>query len=219
MVTSAPAALLVAALVALTACVSQPLAEPRITMRTGRGAKQPVSAIVALTPTCGILASHMRDGNDGAVYAEPAKCEPAVLDGVGQEIRGALAFAGYQVIDAERVNAITSRHHEVIERFNAYGSRHIEQRGATFEDATPVEQAELLRELGADAVLTTRLWIGAGYGLSGRRMVAVQVRLASARDRQLVWARRCELQASGFESDEAALAAAARCTAKGMPRP
>jgi hypothetical protein len=146
-----------------------------------------------------------------------AICEPAMLDGIAQHVRARLDFIGYRVIDAERVNAVTATRHEVSERRNASETERGVATGAGFEDATPREQLGLLRELGADAVLTTRVWVGAGLATSSRNNVIVQLRLTSAQDHQLIWSRRCELQSGGLTTDTVAIDRTARCAAQEIP--
>jgi len=196
-------------------CTSAELAAPQVHARIGPAAAQRVKRVVALPATCGSLALHMvRDATDHATW-EVDECSRAALEGIDQAVRAALDFAGYEVIDAERVNATTAQRHEAEQRNGrGDGERTSQTVGATFNDATPFEQAEILQELGADGVLNTRIWIGADVGMSGRRTVAVQVRLVASRDRALVWARRCELEV-GAGRDPLAMERAARCAAKG----
>lgn len=196
-------------------CTSAELAGPQVRARIGPAAALPIKRIVALPATCGSLALHMVPSATGQPTREVAECPRAALEGIDQAVRAALDFAGYEVIDAERVNAITAQRHEV-EQYSGRGDgAHTSQTaGATFDDATPFEQAEILQELEVDGVLNTRIWIGADVGMSGRRTVAVQVRLVASRDRALVWARRCELEV-GAARDPLAMERAARCAAEG----
>jgi hypothetical protein len=198
----------------LLACGSAQLAPALTRAQQGPAAARTVRRVVALGATCGSLTLHLIERAAAPTTLEVRDCEPTALTATDQTIRSALDFAGYQVIDAEQVNAITARRHEVERRRDLLTTRSTRTEGETFPDATPVEQAEILRDLRADGVVTTRVWIGAGVGLSERRTVSVQMRLTAAPDRALVWARRCELEV-GVERDPAAMQRAARCAAEG----
>lgn len=209
----------------LPACVTAELDPPIVHTVGGPASGQHVQKILALHPTCGkFIGVHL--DHSGTMVSDN-ECPPALLDGIAQRVRSTFDFIGYQVIDVERLNAITASHHEVIERSEVIERRRhnrsewsmAERVGATFEDAAPREQLALLHELGADALLTTRVWVGAGIGLSSRRNVVVQLRLTTAADHRMIWARRCELQVGGLETDDRAIERAAVCAAQEVPRP
>ena len=213
---------LVAIVLVLGACSSVELAAPRIRHRLGPAAGRPVKRLVALPATCGTLETVVvRPASPSAerVPAErvAAECSGVAVAGIDQIVRAAFDFSGFEVIDAERVNAVTATHHEVEQRQQSWGNRTTTQTGARFDDATPFEQADILRELRVDAVLTTRVWVGAGVGIGGRRSVSVQLRLAAASDRVLVWAHRCDLEVGGLmATDDVAIERATRCAVKGL---
>lgn len=215
-------AMLAAAAPATAACSSVELAAPVVRGRVGPAAERPVRSIVALAASCGTL-SMVRvpiNASDG-MWVQQAACSADALGAVDQKVRSSLELGGFSVIDSERVNAITGTRREVQERRQYYGSvrssSEIEQRGARFEDATPLEQRALLAELGAQGLLTTRVTIGASVGAGQRRVVTVQLQLLDVPERQLVWSRRCELEVGGlFATDEAAMASAAGCAAEGI---
>jgi len=204
-------------------CGSSRLAPALIRARSGPAAAQPIRRVVALGATCGSLDLHVVEPSSPSARPSPTssssplevlECGRDALAAADQAIRSALDFAGYGVIDAERVNAVAGRRREIEERHGILASRTTWTTGATFADATPAEQADILKALGAEGVLTTRVWIGAGTGFSARRSVSVQLRLATATDRTLVWARRCEIEV-GIEQDPSAMQRAARCAAEG----
>jgi hypothetical protein len=197
-------------IVAAAGCGSARLAPASARAQRGPAADRPVQRVVALGATCGSLQLHDVNPGDSSAPLEIEECQPTALVAADQTIRSALDFAGYHVIDAEQVNAVTARLHEVEVRRGLLGTRTARTDGVTFSDATPAEQAGILKELHADGVLTTRVWIGAGVGVSSRRTVAVQVRLATSADRTLVWARRCEIEV-GVEQDPSAMQRAAQC--------
>jgi len=199
---------------ALAGCGSATLTPALTRARSGPAADQPIRRVVAMEATCGSLELHVVQPSSPSVRLEVLECGRDALAGADQSIRSALDFAGYGVIDAERVNAVAARRRELEERHGLLSTRTARTTGVTFADATPAEQADILKALGADGVLTTRVWIGAGTGFSSRRSVSVQLRLATAADRTLVWARRCEIEV-GIEPDQSAIQRAARCAAEG----
>lgn len=228
-----------AVLAATSSCVSTELAAPIVRSRRGPAADAPVRRVVAVPATCGALSMTVLEtdayGNRTMVQREG--CPPSTLLAVDQLIRSNLELGGYSVIDLERVNAVTATRHEVQERtllrsaarsaddttVTASGpvrdatTTETETRGARFEDATPLEQRELLAELGAQGLLTTRITVGAEVGAGLRRIVMVQLQLLDMPERRLVWAQRCELEIGGiFATDDEAMVRAARCASEGL---
>ena len=202
----------------LAACAgSAELTQPLLRARMGAAAERSVHRVVALPSWCGALSLvRVETANpDHPIWETRAECPASAMTAIDVAVRSSLEFGGFSIIDSEQVNAVTATRHEVVERGGFVARRTTEQQGARFEDATPFEQSAILKELGAEAVLTTRVWIGAGVGFSARRTVAVQVRLVATSDGALVWARRCELEVSGFTTDEIAMERGARCAIEG----
>jgi hypothetical protein len=221
----------------VAACASVDLAPVQIRATPGTASGRGLKRIVALPATCGTMQEPWpnvpntppRDEDKTKPNANyhydhaTALCSVESLAGVDQIVRSSLDFHGYEVIDAEGLNAISATRHEVVDRNETIvrvrhetGGRMIETRGALFEDATPREQAAILRELHADAVLVTRVWYGTGSGIGNRHDLIVQIRLATTPDRTLVWARRC-VQEVGLIGDAIGLERATRCAAEGKP--
>lgn len=206
---------------ALGACSSSELMPPVVRARTGPASGRPVTRVVAVPGTCGTYGIEQDTPSANNAWI-PASCDAQAVAGVDQAIRSGLEFRGLHVIDSEEVNAVTATRHETqvtkanlepgsggtIDRNTAITTEVV---GARFEDATPIEQAQILAELRADAVLHTRLWVGSSPGNSARRTVIAQVQLTTASDRVLVWARRCELEISGMITNNVAMEHAARC--------
>ena len=223
---------------ALVACVSADLTPMQLHANRGPAGEREIHRIVALPATCGSLQEpypgdarfdrppngDKTHTNANYAYDHPtAMCSEDSLVGVDQIVRSSLDFHGYDVIDADKLNAITATRTEVVERNatiqrqrNAPGRRMIEIRGSMFEDATPREQAEILRDLKADAMLVTRVWYGPGNGTGNRHTLVVQVRLAMIPDRALVWARRCDAEI-GVLGDAVGVERATRCAVEGKP--
>lgn len=227
-----------AVLTATSSCASVELAAPIVRSRRGPAADAPVRRVVAVPATCGALTMTVMgtDANGNRTFGQREGCPPSTLLAIDQLIRSNLELGGYSVIDLERVNALTATRHEVQERTllrsaarttedtaAASGpgrdttTTETETRGARFEDATPLEQRELLAELGAQGLLTTRVTVGAEVGVGLRRIVMVQLQLLDMPERRLVWAQRCELEIGGiFATDDLAMVRAARCASEGL---
>lgn len=211
------AAVAAAVAVALTVagCSSVELAPPQLVTRAGPAAKRTIRRVVALPATCGTLGlERIETGDpDHPIWQPRESCPRDALTVVDGVVRSRLELAGFEIIDSERVNAVTaSRHEETTD-----DERTVTERvGARFADATPFEQGEILRALGADGVLGIRIALGAGVGMSARRTVAVQIRLLAV-DGAMAWARRCELEVAGLmATDEAAMEQGARCAVQGV---
>jgi hypothetical protein len=198
-------------LLLLVGCTSAELAPPVYSAHRGPAADRVVRKIVALPATCGALSQTGAKAADGSIIAVPAKCPNKALASVNQMIRSQLDFLGMQVLDSDKVNAVTASRHEVEVRKKFDTTITAEWQGSLFDDATPKEQADILRELGADAVLSTRVFIGAGIGFAARRTVVVQVRLRTADNGTLIWAHRCAVEIGGIDFDIDGIQDAARC--------
>lgn len=194
----------------LLGCTSAELAKPVYYAHRGPAVDHPVRRVVALPATCGSFSMTAQQVGE-AMYAIPQRCLPSLLPPTDQLIRSQLDFLGFQVIDAEKVNAVTASRQEIVTRHGLAESTRVEKHGSLFTDATPIEQAAILRELNADAVLNTRILIGSDTGLGKRRSVVVQIRLRAADDGRLIWVHRCEVEIGGLEQDTDGIQAATRC--------
>ena len=220
----------IACAIGLEACASVEVEPMRHDARVGAAGGRKLTRVVALPATCGSLQADF--GVDVTAPAQGAfernravaACAPDALVGVDQLVRSGLDFGGFQVIDAERVNAVTAARHEIVERHEVKTGRFstdrretrvVETRGALFDDATPREQAEILKELGAEGVVSARVWFSVGNGTANRHDVAVQVVLSATADRAMAWARRCTLEISA-EGEAQALEKLARCATEGV---
>ncbi len=210
----------------LVACSSVELLPDRVRVRTGPAAGMKTRKVVALPATCGALSAlaPTAETSQSTASALTSECAPPDVEGVDGSVRAALEFQGFQVIDSEQLNATSRERIEKIETTRSVSqgvrspeswSREVERRGATFVEAPPSLQKSILEELGADGLLSTRIWIGASTGLSARRAVEVQVRLLNVPTGKLVWARRCTLEVGGLITDAMAMERAARCATRG----
>jgi hypothetical protein len=206
------------------ACSSVELLPDRVRVRTGPAAGTKTRKVVALPATCGALSTLAGSPSESTGNPLTSECAPPDVEGVDGSVRAALEFQGFQVIDSEQLNATSRERIEKIETSRSVSqgvrspeswSREVERRGATFVEAPPSLQRSILQELGADGLLSTRIWIGAATGLSARRAVEVQVRLLHVPSGKLVWARRCTLEVGGLITDAVAMERAARCATRG----
>jgi hypothetical protein len=224
-----PRSIILAAMLLATACSSAELLPDQVRVRTGPGAHLATRKVVALPASCGALstlagaAEPPGGGSAGSPLA--SECAPPDLEGVDGSVRATLEFQGFHIIDSETLNATSRARIETIEsarsvrqgvRSPVSWSRRVERRGPTFGEAPPSLQKKILAELGADGLLSTRIWIGAATGLSTRRTVEVQVRLMHVASGTLVWARRCTLEVGGLVTDAMAMERAARCATRGV---
>lgn len=203
--------LLATMIMMIMGCISAELAPPVYSTNQGPAARRTVKRLVALPATCGTLGLGAVPTASGTQIAVPAKCPDKALASVNQLIRAQLDFLGMQVIDSDKVNAVTASRREIEARSRYQTKTLTEVSSSLFDDATPGEQADILRELGADAVLSTRVFIGAGIGLGARRIAFVQVRLRTADDGSLIWAHRCAVEIGGIDLDIDGIQEAARC--------
>lgn len=209
---------------AVAACTSSTLPPPVAQTHVGPGNRPAIHRVLALPATCGSLYSFAELRPEKA-YTEGA-CSRHTLDGVDAAVRTMLAFRGLDVVDSETVNATTLARTEVttstMTGHRSSTSEKVKVRGSRFADAPPAIQDAILDQLGADAVLGVRIFVGAGTGISGRRHIDVLVRLLDFRNGELVWASRCRVEA-GLVFNDAPIMQAARCAtaaakALGHPR-
>jgi hypothetical protein len=194
------------------ACTSAELPAPVLYVKHGPAAERPIRRIVALPATCAAVAIDYTDADpERKGNGTYARCPTEGLAAIDQAIRGTLDFQGYQVIDSEQVNRETGLRQEIQSRNRLRTtSTTTDVSRSLFADATPNEQREILRALGADGVIETRVYLGATIGVSRRRPLTVQIRLRTAEDELMVWVRRCELEAFAL-NEKAEIEKGARC--------
>ena len=191
----------------LGACSSVELAPTTTMVRRGPAFGQPSHRVVTLPATCGALDVLQQT----AELHAPDRCTSGDLGSIDGKVRSLLDFAGADVIASDTLNAQTRSRREIETRTTTgigspdplapvteTTSRETVIEGSTFADAPLPLQREILREIRADAVLTTRIKVGAITGPSGRRLVQVQLRMAAALTGQLIWARRCSMEIGGL---------------------
>jgi len=210
----------VAVVALVTGCVAD--APPVVQSRAGAVPLASLHRLVALPTTCGTLEVEVIQ--QGSV--KHLDCEPAMLAAVDQLLRAHLDFAGFTVIDSSSVNADTAEHHEVSERsstrhpaggISSSKTERVDRTFATFDDATPLEQKDILMRLRVDALVSSRVWVGADVANGFRNTITAQVRLVTSATRELVWEKRCAVESS-WELRHTGVERAMRCAMAGAGR-
>jgi hypothetical protein len=200
-------------LCSLTGCVG--LLPPESTVVRGPAIAKTPKRVLALPVRCGSLSR--------LAVTEGSVCTPKLLADSSARVRSALELQGMSVVDAEYVNAEIRSRFEVHDRQVSRDESGTKPRlleitsddtvileGARFEDAPPALQASLTSDLGIDAVLTSRAWVGSS-GLGGRRTIRVQIRMLRIDTGDLIWASRCDVEADLGSSDARAIERASTC--------
>jgi hypothetical protein len=210
---------------ALAGCASVDLAPPRSELRHGVSAMP--NRVIALPLRCGAL---------GGWYASQdavgSACSNAAVAAAAQALRSELELRGLSIVDTERLAAETRARTETRElrelevdivdesgttvplTREVTGEDRIVIRGALFEDATPAEQAALAGAVGAEAILTSRAFVGTVPGIQTARSVAVLVRLDRVSDGKMIRSARCDVEIGIGRSDASGALEALRCAAR-----
>jgi hypothetical protein len=211
---STAVSLLFSCVTSVTGCVG--LMPPEATVVRGPAIAKTPKRVLALPIRCGSL-SRFTAADSASV------CTPKLLADSSARVRSALELQGMSVVDAEHVNAEIRSRFEVHDRkvrtdesgraprlLEITSADTVTLEGARFEDAPPALQASLTSDLGIDAVLTSRAWVGSS-GLGGRRTIRVQIRMLRIDSGELVWASRCDVEADLGSSDALAIERASTC--------
>lgn len=209
MVSRAARALMLAPL--LVGCSSAELLRPELRVVNGPANARAVKRIVVLPATCADLAGKVATQTGTVDLA--TGCAENNLAAIDEVIRASLHRQGFELVAEDKLATAIATQPEVHQREENTSGENT-QRRSLFEYATPVEQLAILHKVDADALLTTRVLVGATSGLAGRRTVTVQVQLRNIGHDELVWARRCELETTLFKGP-VSLESAARCAVEG----
>ena len=139
--------------------------------------------------------------------ADPLLCGPSHQHAVAEATRMALEFDGYSIVDSELLRAEMLRRHQTGSRDEVVG-------GTLFAEASPAEQHQILRDVGADGVVTTTLTISQARGAEAARTVAVEMAVLLL-DGELVWWSQCRAESGYAASNEEAIDTATRCAIEG----
>lgn len=225
---------LLAAVGILAGCGGSPRRPLTAEVRYGAGYSSRPAKILALSASCGSVEFH---------------CPRDYVATVDNIVRSSMGFAGYQLVVPESLRAdtrqrsethtsetTTTRSHSTVtkKRTLAFDKQNIADRqsttttessvihldGSGFSDLTVPQKRAVLAEAGADAVLVTRVVVGAAVGnWDPDQRVEVMVKLSVGDGSQMAWAARCSASSNDFSSVNAALENAARCAVHGATTP
>ncbi len=210
-------------------CVSGPA--PKLVAQVSRPAsEQPAPRLVlALDADCGSMEFTCPDQYKGTV------------DNI---VRASMDFVGYNLIPEQQVRPETTKRHEThnkstksvstasnettdgtlefertrvrsTTRNEAQSTSTIVLEGSRFEDLSVLDREEVLSQVGADAVLTVRIILGANYGSWSTKQIAEVMVKLSGPDGGMLWASRCAASSENYATLTAALEAATRCAVYG----
>lgn len=173
------------------------------------------------------------------------KCPHEYAETVDAIVRGGLEFAGFGLVESEKLRKETRQRHEehqtstttteshsatTVERpldFDDHTNSHHQSTSTTentlvvldgpgFEDLSVDERHEVLVKSGADAVLVVRIVVGGQVGIwAPNQNVEVMVKLGVNQGDSMAWAARCTASSNDFSTVNAALENAARCAIYG----
>lgn len=190
----------IAAAAVVSACrVTLPVPEARV--RRGPAVARPVTKVLALPSVC-----------------RYDLCTGGQRFAVAMKSRMALEFAGYRIIDSERINLFLGNRTERDRRALASEVGQVTVRGATWADATPAQKHVLLRKMGIDAILKTAIDFGPTGGAAGDRLVTVRLELVTPDGQRLRWSSRCAVSAAGPSGFDKAIELATECSIQSAAR-
>lgn len=170
-----------------------------------RGAAAPKSPSVVIFPiTC-----HSADD----------KCRDEYSDAVTAKVRSELEFAGFRMIDGEKLVRETRTREDASATLTDWRNRVLaaksrRQVGAIFEDLPPAARRELLAEARADGLVTGSIRM-LPFGTPRNWTVEVQVRFGLANDDEMVWVSRCKNERFWNEKDSWSIEQATECALRG----
>jgi hypothetical protein len=129
------------------------------------------------------------------------QCEDEHVSGVTGIVRSELEFAGYSLLDAEKLVLDARTREDVDVELSRFGERVASvksrvQAGAIFEDLSPSQRRALLAEAEAQGTVVVSVQIGTEQGTLRMRSNAVQIRAGLADGGDLAWVSRCEATSS-----------------------
>lgn len=188
----------------LGGCSSVGLQGELVRIEPGPAFGHDVRSIASLPATCGVMES--------MTYEAPTtqECSDAMIATVDRVTLGFLEANGVRTVRPSALNAATLEKLKALRRGGDEAAPE-EWGGARvlFRSASPVLQGQVLEEMNVDAVLRTRILVGAGVGMSQRRSLTALITLFD-REGTLIWASRCEREvglslyegASGFTTGD-----------------
>lgn len=190
--------------VAVTGC--RTTFKPQVARGTAAAPKSP--SVVIFPITC---------------HSAEDKCRDEYGDAVTAKVRSDLEFAGFRMIDAEKLVRDPRTREDASATLTDWRDRVLaaksrRQVGSIFEDLPPEARRELLREAGADGLVTGSIRI-LPRGTSSNWQLEVQVRFGLAPNDETVWVTRCRNERFWTEKDSWSMEQATECAIKGALSP
>lgn len=150
-------------------------------------------------------------------------CRDEYGDAVTAKVRSELEFAGFRMIDAEKLVREARTREDASASLTDWRNRVLaaksrRQVGSIFEDLPPEARRELLAEAGADGLVTGSIRI-LPRGTSSNWQLEVQVRFGLAKNDETVWVTRCKNERFWTEKDSWSMEQATECALKGALSP
>lgn len=190
--------------VSLTGC--RTTFKPQVARGTAAAPKSP--SVVIFPITC---------------HSAEDKCRDEYGDAVTAKVRSDLEFAGFRMIDAEKLVREPRTREDASATLTDWRDRVLaaksrRQVGSIFEDLPPEARRELLREAGADGLVTGSIRI-LPRGTSSNWQLEVQVRFGLAKNDETVWVSRCKNERFWNEKDSWSMEQATECAITGALSP
>lgn len=174
--------------ISIGACSSVGLQGQLVRIEPGPAFGREVRSVASLPPTCGTMEPMTYEA------ASTQECSAAMIASVDRVAQGFLVANGVRTVRTRALNAATVEKVKALRRDEGapeeWGGGRV-----LFRSASPVLQSQVLDEMDVDAVMRTRILVGAAVGMSQRRKLTALITLFD-RDGTLVWASRCEREVS-----------------------
>lgn len=128
-------------------------------------------------------------------------CDEPFTDGLDGKVASELEFGGYSVVAAASLVAEARSRDEAESELTVLGVKVAQasskrQVGALFADLSPALQRQLMKEAGAQGVVSARIQVGAKNGLSPTRESTITLRLGLDDGTTMGWLARCTVKSS-----------------------
>jgi hypothetical protein len=169
---------------------------PRAYVRFGPARDQLVTPLAALPVTCGTTTMGCLEGYKVAVASAT---------------RIAIEYAGFTLVDGERINAeLQQRTTQITETADRLIEQ-VEITGRTWVDLEPQQQRDLLTAMGIRGLFRAEVSLGVPRGMAAQRTVTVAVAVTRLADEALAWQSQCSVETGDYHSEPQAIELATRC--------
>lgn len=173
----------------LAGCSSSALLGEHVRIEPGPSFGREVRSVATLGPTCASMESMAYEG------PAQAECDDGMIATIDRVTTGFLSSSGVRIERTQTLNAAIFDKFKALQGEEPGEDRHDDVAPRVlFRSASPALQSQVLEELGVDAVLRTRILIGAAVGMSQRRRILALITLFDG-EGELIWASRCEREA------------------------